>query len=125
MVENKEALDLLYEVPFDESTGAPTIPTEIVNCGVNKEALADSDLKKLNHFLVEAQFIDIKPKDKLHWKIISGCYSHIKPQDIIYFSATYGLMIGLFAISCLYVQKNNLRNRLISNSTYQELKQKA
>ena len=102
----------------------PTIPTEIVNSGVNNEPFADSELKKLNHFLVEAQLIDIKPKDKLHWKIISGCYSHIKIKDVLYFSATYGLVIGLFAISCLYVQKNNLRNRLISNSTYQELKQK-
>ena len=117
---------MFYELNdgLDDDTGLPYIPTEIINCGINKELLPEAELRAYNHRLVSMQLEDISAKDKLFWKIVTRNYSHINFKDIFFCAVVYGLPFFILLKSYDYVQKNNLRQVVYTHSTYKELQEK-
>ena len=125
LVENIDQLDMFYEVPHDDLTGVPSILTELVNCGVNTDPLASSDLKSMNGRLIALQLEDVRAKDQLFWKIVTGSFAHIKLKDLFFAMSTYGLVAFVLFKTYKYVETSNLRPVVYSHSEFAKLRQEA
>ena len=123
IVENPEDLDIFHEVPTNEEYGLPMVQVEIVNTGICEELSPEylAMVKQFNNDIVAEYFKernfsisvlgkmivprfqrtvenfekDLRPRQRLHWKIITGNYDQIEVKDVGRFLWTYGVVIGI------------------------------
>jgi len=117
IVENPEDLDIFHEVPTNEEYGLPMVQVEIVNTGICEELSPEylAMVKQFNNDIVAEYFKDLRPRQRLHWKIITGNYDQIEVKDVGRFLWTYGVVIGILIASYNIIQKKDYRSDLIPN----------
>ena len=64
ILEDPDILDLFLEVPSDVESGVPLINVDIVDCGVNTEAMDKDKLFEINKKLRSYQLDDLAPSRK-------------------------------------------------------------
>ena len=73
------------------------VRVEIVNTGICEDQSPEylAMVNQFNNDIVGEYFKDLRPRQRLHWKIISGNYNQIEMKDVGRFLWSYGVVIGI------------------------------
>ena len=73
------------------------VRVEIVNTGICEDQSFEylAMVNQFNNDIVGEYFKDLRPRQRLHWKIISGNYNQIEMKDVGRFLWSYGVVIGI------------------------------
>ncbi|CBY11010.1 unnamed protein product [Oikopleura dioica] len=114
VVEDLKSIYEFHGMLVAEETGLPvTGSVQVINAGVPNQDLSEAELKELNKRISNYQFEDLKPRNRLFYKIISGSGDLITFRDFISWTTSWGIIYGFIVFLIYSWQKQSKKfNRI-------------